>query len=1028
MERPTRSVFVSVDAHELLEQPWETVASIRSARESVHARAWGSPRRGLDLMTLGSTDLVVVDALPDLSYVAAGSSPAPGLLQRSTAGLLPSAAEASWDGLMEPEASRPFHAVARLRLEPALVFALGDLLPDLLVTGLSGLVDDRLEDAARIDPDWCASRVDLGVVWGLDTAELLLLAKAPDLAVLARLVHVLRALRAGETPGLDLGLAARRVRSLPFSVPEPERALRDTPLFGSVGVDIGMAVDLVAAARERGDWVEGIACRQGRVMRLPKAHDGGGLVVADADPAETDWRGWSSGEIATLLDASRRRSHLVVRPWSRGHAADPALDRGLATALDATLVEARLKWLPSPDRTATAYSALKDAAARGHWAYGRTNAALSLTAELSGLLSDRLRIQGHLDLAEPLSTWIREVIAAPTAGPDTRRAYRHLDRMMQARSGRASDRTTTGYEARAGYVLLRDGFQAYLAELLVERGCGHITPVLVDGADTSLRLKFGGALAYFEVSAQRLLNPVLWPAIAHEVEHLRLSRQKEGVWGPALGAYLKRLPGVVHGLDPRVDDGPEGLFERLRRAHAAISLEPGWQGWVGLGGTLLEIAADLALFDSTVLGTGKGPERWTRLLGTLWPNLAMDLRERQGGRRWTDDELLALCRRLLFRFASTWVLAFFPVGLPVFLQALDDDEGRRATTRADVLDLLRTALVAGAVRPELLALVVEVTRPAGGSLDALVSRASKALSESVLPLVRLASAGQPIEPSERQLASIHARTLAHADARRTNGVEAHGWPEMLALVHALRHRTRKGGQAGRAVAAFVHRVEAECDDATRIVPGAPHLPLAPRGGFTAGDAAAQAQANQLPELVAGLRDPIRRQRGRALGAFLGCAVHGRVLLLVLRPEAPRHWRYLQHALREGGLQCGASLGEVVADGSLADELHGAVGSGGRDGPLALLVDLETDRVASCVLHPGLGDPETYGQAARVVQYLVDRLAHPESQARPGSWCHRAQVHEGALARRLRALGLLGATRDHPAQPDGLVLDPTRPTA
>ena len=1024
MGRAARPVFVSVDAHVLLDEPWETVSSIRLQRQLVRDRAWGARTPGLELVTLGATDLIVLDALPDLSYVAAAASPRPGLLQRSTAGLIRD--RALWDAVVQVDTAAPFHAVARAKLEPALAFALGDVLPDLLVEGLCDVLSDRLVAADRLDPGWCSAHLACWVVPGLDTAELLFLARSPDLGVLTRAIDALRRLTAADTPGLDLGRASRRLRELPFPVTGPD-PLQDTPLFGAVHVDVGMPFELVQRAPEREPWTQAIACRQARLLRLPRAQDGAGLVVADADPSESTWRGWSVGEIAGLLAADGRRSHLVVRPWRGGRSVGPSGHRGVASDLDEALRGARARWLPVRGDEDTALSALKDAAARGHWAYGRTNAALSLVGELAGILSDRDRIEGHLDLAEPLATWIREVIAAPTAGPDTRRAYRHLDRMMQARSGRAADRTTTGYEARAGYVRLRDGFQAYLAELLIERGCRHITPVLVDGAETSLRLKFGGALAYFEVSAQRLLNPVLWPAIAHEVEHLRLSRQREGVWGPALGAYLKRLPGVVHGLDPRVDDGPQGLFERLRRAHAAIALEPGWDEWVELAGAPLEIAADLALFDSSVLAEKKPLARWSRMLGTLWPNLAMDLRERRGGRRWGDDELLALCRRLLFRFASAWVVAFFPIRGPLFLPVLDDDDDRRATTRADVLQLLRTALVAGARRPELLALVVEVTRPAGGSLMPVVNKASEALQASVHPLHRLASSGQPIEPSQRQLASIHVGTLDHGRARRTNGVDAHGWPEMLALVHALRRRSRPVGEAGKAVASFVRRVEEDCQALPRIVQGAPHLPLAPRGGFTVGDGASWAQAAHLPRLLTELRDPIRRQRLRGLGAYLACAVHGRILLLVLRPEAPRHQRYLVHALREGALRCGASLGEVVSEPAVAQELHERTGSAGTDGPLVVLVDLRRQQAASAVLHPGLGDPETYGQAARVVGYLVDLLEDGDAEASPGSWCHRGKGHDALLVRRLRDLGLLGATRGHPVLPGGAVPDPTRPT-
>lgn len=1035
-------VFVSIDAHALPDRPTETLDGIRAARSHVRQSASGSPRPSLEILTLGSTDLVVVDSLPDLSYVATGSSQGPGTLQHATAGLLPVRHLASWADLLRADPDRPFHAVVSLMLEPALAFALGDRLPSLLVRGLMPAVRERLVVCEQIDPGWAAppETLDGRVLMGLDSAALLLVVRTVDLTSVARLLHVLRDLRASQVPQLDTDLALTRLRALPFPVPDPARALRETPLFGDVAADVGMAVELVQSAP--GAWGRTLACHQGRAMRFPKASQGAGLVVADADTGAADWRGWTASEIAGLLAASGRHSHLVVRPWSRGYVAPLGTDQGVATDLTRALEAGRARWIPAGQGDLTAYEALKDAASRGHWAYGRTNASLSLTVELVELLADRMRIEGHTDLAEPLSTWVREAVASPRAGPDTRRAYRHLDRMMQARSGRWGDRSpgVRGYEARAGYVLLRDGFQAYLAELLIERGCGHITPVLVDGADTALRLKFGGALAYFEVSAQRLLNPVLWPAIAHEVEHLRLSRQREGVWGPALGAYLHRLPHTVHGLDPAVDNGPEGLFERLRRAHAAISLEPGWDEWVALAGAPLELAADLAIFDSSALGPdlprGATEEqvreamlgRWTRLLGTLWPNLAMDLRERQGGRPWSDNELLRLCQTLLFRFACTWVLAFFPIRKPLYEPLLEDDPNR-STTRAEVLGLLRSAITRGAAQPELLALVVEVTRPAGGELAALIARASAALRASVAPLTRLADAGQPLEPSERQLASIFAGALDHAEARRSNGVDAHGWPEMLALVHALRRPGRRGRVAGRAVAAFVERVERDCAEAPRIVPGAPHLPLAPRGGFTVGDHASRAQAAHLSDLIQALRGPIRDQRLRGLKAFLGCAVHGRVVLLAFRPEPRRYQRYLEHAIREGALRCGASLGEVVHDDSaLVDELHALVGADAADGPLALLVDLRTERVAAAVLHPGLGDPETYGEANKVVQYLVDLLKRPDAEASPRSWCHAGRVYDAAVVRRLRELGLLGAIPVRPAQPDGSAPERSRPVA
>lgn len=689
--------FICIDAFALPSGDVdEGVASTREARDRLHERAWEAPSRenaaaseSLELLTFGATDLLVIHRVPDLCFVAVGSVAAPSLHQRSTGGVLGPHPGIGWSDLIAATTERSFHAVVHLKLGSTLALALGDVLPARVCSGLIDALRARMQRDRSIEGADLDS-LDALIATGLDDAEILVVLRAPDLTLLARAIEALRSMKAVEV-GADA--PASRFDGLAFSDLDPDVAMASTPLFAYVAPTVGVPVDI---ATDPGEAAEEVACGEGALLRLPRpgpVSGPEGLVLANHTGGDLAWRPWSLGEVAALLrDDSAAESHLVVRAWPEGWSSSRVEPAGLEAELAEALRAARSLWLPGgglPDAR-TAWGSLADAAARGHWSYGRTNAALTLVSSLVAGLSTPADLGSHLELADPLASWMRQAVAAPHDRDVVARAYRHLDRLMRTRGDCPARRpgTSMAYAARAGTQRIREGFRAYLAEVLAARGLSQITPVLVDSAETSLRVKFGGPLAYFEVSVQRLLNPVLWPAIAHEVEHLRLSRSVGGRGSALLTAYIRRLPDEVWGLASEVDDRTDvSLLDRLDQVHTLLLDDPDplLRRWGELGPVLVEVAADLAIFDSGVVPGIDKDARFDSMLATLWPNLAMDFRERHGGRRWTPERCEVLARELLFRFVNLWVLVYIDVGVPLYHELLDsrDEEDTWPTTRHD---------------------------------------------------------------------------------------------------------------------------------------------------------------------------------------------------------------------------------------------------------------------------------------------------------------------------------------------------------
>ena len=310
------------------------------------------------------------------------------------------------------------------------------------------------------------------------------------------------------------------------------------------------------------------------------------------------------------------------------------------------------------------------------------------------------------------------------------------------------------------------------------------------------------------------------------------------------------------------------------------------------------------------------------------------------------------------------------------------------------------------------ALLVEIMRDGTRVEDSLLVRVQSALELARDQLVRQASYGAPLRATEKQAAALRSGALNELVCRFTNGVNAQGWPEGLALVHSQRRQGRGRGIAIHRVRELCRRVADEASGEERVMDGAPHVRIAPRGGLELHSEAARAQARALSGLIEGLREPIRLRQLRSLETFLLCPIAGRALILVLEPEQYRHQRELEAAFQEGALLQGVALGAVVRAEPLINEsvrrLIDQVGTRERRGPLAILVDLHRRQASHAVVHPGLGDPDVGGRADRVVAYLRSLLGDARAGAPPGTWCHRGGVGGEELVSGLDRLGLLGA--------------------
>lgn len=329
------------------------------------------------------------------------------------------------------------------------------------------------------------------------------------------------------------------------------------------------------------------------------------------------------------------------------------------------LFEARREWLGNGMATSGAYEALRKAAKVRGWAYSRTNAALNLLLSLMTLLSRSTDFENYIDLLPILTDLLME--AQMACAVEQRDAVdsvlKHLDRMLRLREGREradrSPRLSRSTEARAGYIGPRDAFLLYLQDIMARRMPQHYdrtdmsmsygpaltAPLLVDGADPKLKVKYALSTGMFYVSAQRLVEVVLWPSVVHEVEHVRLRNSHY----PIL-EELRDAAAVHLGTDP-AGGTPE---------HLLLALEPQFE----------EILSDLALFDGAALNAGRPAQdcgghriRFHRFLITMFPNLVMDLHDTDHA-RLADEPHLLRDRAMEFgvRLQSVWVLSQFTVG------------------------------------------------------------------------------------------------------------------------------------------------------------------------------------------------------------------------------------------------------------------------------------------------------------------------------------------------------------------------------
>ena len=188
--------------------------------------------------------------------------------------------------------------------------------------------------------------------------------------------------------------------------------------------------------------------------------------------------------------------------------------------------------------------------------------------------------------------------------------------------------------------------------------------MLVDGADPQLKVKFALDTGLFYVSAQRLVEPILWPSVVHEVEHVRLEYSDNSV--------LNRLREKLE--TPETEHGK--LANRRGGVPAAV------------GSQLEEILCDLALFDGPALLGGDLSDaprdhhhRFHRFLITMFPNLVMDMHDAHHGRLQTgNDNAIKLLQNLALslgvRLLSVWILSRTACG-----EAVDTDDNTQTMRR-----------------------------------------------------------------------------------------------------------------------------------------------------------------------------------------------------------------------------------------------------------------------------------------------------------------------------------------------------------
>lgn len=967
----------------------QVVTELRDLRGAIDDEGRGvgaGDNHALELYTFGANDLVTIHFIPQLFRLAVVNSTAPVTHQRAYGAFDPGITDPpsrrdplrlSRAELLKTDEESPFHAIIHLKVDP-LANLVGDQIPNQVLQRVAGFVRRRFDDFDAAATAWIsgsgrsleaassewpvAAGPDLGglrlmPLAGLDSAEVIIVARAPRIEWLARLCWALRSLRIGHllteadverrwSPAFDR--FAKLLCSEQFAEPLTARMLCASPLWAYSSSTVGVPISLVEGRRERRR--DPIACQKALVLRKMRAlpggnpntnqeldqldalcaspqdsaaermiplrfsllgcHDilyagplgsavcadaGGRTVLVREEPAAAPVRAYTHRQILDLLserapcgaadvpDPPRygytQETCIAVMAFppgfprpdllpERAAAATPEHAPAAPTAqarFEWALLAARKRWLdhrrlatasagdapPSPGRGGkrrSAYERLIADCQEGAWSYSPTNGAMNLLVSLVTILANRAETENYLELVIPLIGWLDGVHQCP--GALNRRAsdriYKHLDRLMHARSHRDSPTRMPGvsraFEARAGYVLPHDAFHAYLSDLFARRVDAACAPLVVDGTDASLRVKFAMDTGIFLVSALRLHQPVLWPSLAHEVEHVFFTREASPAWIDAAKRCARKLgrQGSI-GL-------PEGRLSYMSVIEHLRDLSDWTRG--PAGNQLLEVGCDVAIADSGALVVGDAwPDTETlkrRLLATLWPNFILDIHESwretdRAGRSLDRHELSTRVQHLAVVYGRriAGVFALLALRHPSSL-------GQKAPVEADdaagaeIRNVLKSTLWAYAMQ--------RLLENACGTRRGKRDRHSGPAS--------YVDAARNVEAARDTL-------LRELDTR-------HEWQTFLLLLDAARSGERRtlydeDRSALDGVAAHLLEVMA-ANDAEH--PGAVHAPVFPRGGLDPHSAAARASNEMVHGLYSQLRRAVLRHRLEAITRFL----------------------------------------------------------------------------------------------------------------------------------------------------------------
>lgn len=525
---------------------------------------------------------------------------------------------------------------------------------------------------------------------------------------------------------------------------------------------------------------------------------------------------------------------------------------GVQEVFEDVLHSAQERWMDG------SYLDLKRACSERHWPYSATNGALNLVISLVTLLTSRLEIENYLELVPPLEAWVKAVVGPRPRIPegreaDVHRIYKSLDRMMHARSHRDSPHHPPGvsraFEAKAGYVLPRDAFHAYLSDMAALRLGESTAVLLVDGSDGKLLVKHAGGVSIFIVSALRLHNPLLWPTLAHEIEHVRYERteideERRRRIPELAGAPEPWSPKslLVRRVEAALRDGSQK--ETVKQLAACIGAQHHPSGhrtrrWVIEH--MLDTACDVAIADSGAIGA-RDEGMSMRFVAASWPNLVMDLHE-EWASLWQaggapSPYLAWLTQRVGMRLAGVLALISFAPDAEV----TDVEIGRRLS-----------AVMASELWSRALVGLTSLCFGSRGRHDLRWEDPweDDASSERGNPFVAAA------ESSLQQLGELV----------RPGGL----WIEGLATIHRLRRASPPGMVERETVGIVAEYLDGLMKRSGWSTPGDVCKSILPRGGLVPGGPAASEDSLTVYSLFNALRGAIRRRRVGAARRLLSPA-------------------------------------------------------------------------------------------------------------------------------------------------------------